>query len=285
MRRTQVVTSDIGNYFYLATTSRRLTSAPLCEVEHCCRGSTVEWRRNWIHTVLSSFHYSKRILMKRKTAGKSLPCRFHGVAQNGLTWHSVLALLAFHSEKTWLPLPWVETGLRMESTCTAGGRQKCIVWALMPQMHKFTFLILSAVYFSFIQHRSQYRLKFGIDSSVLRLSPPEFCLFVKVRLLSRPPQELNLHLPVREQRKHTYVVKIPGCLTNTWKQTRVHGVTWPFPINKHVVIGNLTGFVAAADQTHMSPSVCPTCCSSGVHSLCTFLFVQVTLFVDVQTKR
>lgn len=39
-----------------------------------------------MHTVPSSFHYSKRILMKRKTAGKSLPCRFHGVAQNGLTW-------------------------------------------------------------------------------------------------------------------------------------------------------------------------------------------------------
>lgn len=229
--------------------------------------------------------------MKRKTAGKSLPCRFHGVAQNGLTWHSVLeAFIGFSLIKDVTAVTmsgnWVAHGKYMYSRRRIW-RQKCIVWALMPQMHKtsFTFLILSAVYFSFIQHHSQYRLKFGIDSSVLRLSPPEFCLFVKVRLLSRPPQELNLHLPVREQRKHTYVVKIPGCLTNTWKQTRVHGVTWPFPINKHVVIGNLTGFVAAADQTHMSPSVCPTCCSSGVHSLCTFLFVQVTLFVDIQTKR
>lgn len=89
LRWTQVVTSDIRNDFHLATISWRLKSAPLCEVERCRRGSTVEWRRHWIHAVLSSFHYSKRFLMKRKTAGKSLPCRFHGVAQNGLTWHSV----------------------------------------------------------------------------------------------------------------------------------------------------------------------------------------------------
>lgn len=41
-----------------------------------------------MRTVPPSLHYSKRILVKRKTAGKSLPCRFYGVAQNGLPWHS-----------------------------------------------------------------------------------------------------------------------------------------------------------------------------------------------------
>lgn len=155
LRRTQVVTSDIQNNFYLATIGRRLKSAPLCEVEHCCRGFTVERRRNWIHTVLSSFHYSKRILMKRKTAGKPLPCRFHGVAQNGLTWHSVLeAFIGFSLRKDVTAVAmsgnWVAHGKYMYSRRRIW-RQKCIVWALMPQMHKtsFTFLILSAVYFSF----------------------------------------------------------------------------------------------------------------------------------------
>lgn len=155
LRRTQVVTSDIRNNFYLATIGRRLKSAPLCEVEHCCRGFTVERRRNWIHTVLSSFHYSKRILMKRKTAGKPLPCRFHGVAQNGLTWHSVLeAFIGFSLRKDVTAVAmsgnWVAHGKYMYSRRRIW-RQKCIVWALMPQMHKtsFTFLILSAVYFSF----------------------------------------------------------------------------------------------------------------------------------------
>lgn len=126
--------------------------------------------------------------------------------QSGLAWHSLLEACWLFSQKShyheWkLGCAWKvhvqqEENLASKAYCVSLNAQNLLY-------------LSDSVSRLFLFFNTDCCTDWSMAGALLFcvLTPPDCCLSVQVRLLSRPPQELNLHLPVYEQRKYTCVEK------------------------------------------------------------------------------